>query len=330
MKHVFVFDLGAFAERQFAFASHGMPRLLQQEKPDVIQDRIGQYFRTQVKPDWSVQQSRFPRDAIGIIQKEADEVKDNDTVRVYAIGGDEILFDCLNGVAGLPQAELAAVPYGRTNDFVRAFEGGRPEKFRNIPTLVAAPTIPTDIIDTGNNFALIGCAVGFSPAAAVKLRNWKKSRNRFTSFFIVDRIMSFFSNLSTGFNRKITARSYKITIDDQDYSGNYSLILVSNCPYYGGSKIGVVGAVPNDGLLDVALFKSAGPLRTLMSLGIYSRRKKPSNCTLLQAKKISVQSDEPVWIQLDSEFLQDSSINFEVVPGAVQIVAVDSLSYRKQ
>jgi diacylglycerol kinase family enzyme len=329
MKHVFVFDLGAFAERQFSFASRGIPRLLQQERPDVIQDRIGQYFRTQEKPDWSVQQSRFPRDALGIIQKEVEEAKDEDTVRVYAIGGDEILFDCLNGVAGLPQTELAAVPYGKTSDFLRAF-GGRPENFRSIPSLVTAPVISTDIIDTGNNYALMGCAVGVSPAAAVILKEWEKSRNRLTRFFIVHQILSFFSNLSTAFNRKNTFRHYKITIDDQDYSGNYGLIVVSNCPYYGGNKIGVAGAMPDDGLLDVALFKAVGPLRTLLSLGIFSRRKKPSNCLLLKAKKISIQSDEPVWIQLDTEFFFFFFIGIEVVPGAVQVVAVDNLSYQKQ
>jgi diacylglycerol kinase family enzyme len=92
----------------------------------------------------------------------------------------------------------------------------------------------------------------------------------------------------------------------------------------------VAGATPNDGLLDVALFKSTGPLRTLLSLGAHSRRKKPSNCTVLQAKKISIQSDEPVWMQLDTEFLQSRSINLEVVPEAVQIVVIDNLSYQKR
>jgi diacylglycerol kinase family enzyme len=324
MKHVFVFDLGAFSERQ------GMPRLSQQEKPDAIQDKIGQYFRTQIKPDWSVQQSRFPRDAMGIIQKEVDEAKEDDIVRVYAIGGDEILSDCINGVVGLPNMELAVMPYGRTNDFMRIFGAGKAEKFRNIFTMVMAPSIPTDVIDTGNNYALAGCAVGYAPAAAMKVKEWKKNRKSISKFFIINPFFTFFSNLLTGFNNKIMAHSYKITIDDQDYSGNYSLIIVSNCPYYGGNKIGVAGAMPNDGMLDVALFKSTGPLRFWLSLGTFARRKKPSNCTLLQAKKISVQSDNPVWMQLDSELLQNNKINMEVVPDAVQIVAVDNLSYQKQ
>jgi hypothetical protein len=168
MKHVFVFDLSAFADKQYSLASRGMPRLLQQEKPDVIQDRIGQFFRTQTKPDWSAQQSRFPRDALGIIQKEIDGAKENDTVRVYAIGGDEILSDCMNGVLGIPNIELAIMPYGKASDFLRTFRTGKPEKFRDIPALVTAPAIPTDVIDTGNNYALIGCAVGFTPSAAIR------------------------------------------------------------------------------------------------------------------------------------------------------------------
>jgi diacylglycerol kinase family enzyme len=324
MKHVFVFDLGAFSERQ------GMPSRLQQDKPDVIQDKIGQYFRTQVKPDWSVQQSRFPRDALGIIQKEIDEAKENDTVRVYAIGGDEVLSDCMNGVVGIPNTELAVMPYGRTNDFLRVFGAGKVEKFRNIPTLVMAPTISTDVIDTGNNYALVGCVIGFGPAVATKVNEWKKGRKSISKFFIVIPLLTFFSNLIIGFSKKIISHPYKITIDDQEYSGNYSQIIVSNCPYYGGNKTGVAGAMPNDGLLDVALFKSAGLLKTLLSFGVFARRKKPSNCTLLQAKKISIQSDQPVWMQLDNELLQNSSINLEVVPDAVQVVVVDNLSYQKR
>jgi diacylglycerol kinase family enzyme len=329
MKHVFVFDLSAFAEKQYALASRGTPRLLQQEKPDVIQDRIGQFFRSQTKPDWSAQQSRFPRDALGIIQKELDEAKENDTVRIYAIGGDEILSDCMNGIVGIPNTELALMPYGKASDFLHIFRTVKPERFRDIPALVTAPAIPTDVIDTGNNYALIGCVVGFAPAAAVKVNEWKKNKKSVTRNFVISRILSFFSNLFTAYNKKIIAHSYKITIDDQDYSGNYSLIIVSNCPYHGGNKIGVAGAMPDDGLLDVALFKSTGPLRTLMSFGTYSRRKKPSNCALLQAKKILIQSDEPVWMQLDSEFLQSKSINLEVVPNAVQIVVIDNLTYQK-
>jgi diacylglycerol kinase family enzyme len=35
-----------------------------------------------------------------------------------------------------------------------------------------------------------------------------------------------------------------------------------------------------------------------------------------------------MWIQTDSEFLQDTSITFNVIPGEVQVVAVHDLTYQ--
>jgi diacylglycerol kinase family enzyme len=54
----------------------------------------------------------------------------------------------------------------------------------------------------------------------------------------------------------------------------------------------------------------------------------PSNCVRVQAKKIEIKSDTPMWIQTDSEYLLDTSITFEVVPEAVQVVAVNNLTYQ--
>jgi diacylglycerol kinase family enzyme len=87
--------------------------------------------------------------------------------------------------------------------------------------------------------------------------------------------------------------------------------------------------MPDDGLLDVALIKSAHPLKTMWSLSRYSQGKAPSNCIILQAKKITVQSEKQMWIQLDNEFIRDTDINIRVVPHAVQMVAIENLSYQK-
>lgn len=314
MKHVFIFNPKTFYEQQWLM--------------DVIFDDIGQYFRSQEKLDFSTHVSRYPREAIGIIQKQADEAKDGETVRIYAIGGDGILFDCLNGIVGLPNMELAAVPYGKTNDFIRAFGEERTELFKDIPSLVTASSVPTDIISAGNNYAINGCSVGLVSAAAVTMRGMNLKLGKFANFFLFHRFLSFLSNLPVVLKKQINTHAYKITIDDQDYSGNYSIVNIANGPYYDGNKSMAAGAMPDDGLMDVVLFKSIRPLAALWSMEKYSRGKLPSNCVLVQAKKITVQSVEPVWFQLDGELFQDTSISFEVIPGAVQVVAVNGLIYR--
>jgi diacylglycerol kinase family enzyme len=314
MKHVFLFDPKSFRDQQW--------------KMDAVLDSIGQFFRTQEKPDFSIQMSRFRRDALGIIQKEVETAREGDTVRVYAVGSEEILYDCLNGIAEIPDVELAFIPHGESSDFLCNFGEGKTELFKDIPSIVQGEAITTDIIDWGLNYALNSCLIGITPTSAVKVKdikeNFKKSR-----LYVFLRITNFLNNVLMAFNKKISGRSYKITIDDRDFSGNYSLINIVNGPYYEGKMTGSSTAVPDDGLLDIAMIRSAGPLKTMSSTGRYIRGKKPSNGIYIQAKKITIQSEREMWIQLDNEFIKDTNIEINVVPGALQMVTVSNLSYQK-
>ena len=314
MKHVFVIDSAAFHDQQW--------------RMDILLDGIGQFFRTQEKPDFSTLVSHYPRDAIKLIQKQADEAEEYETIRVYAVGGDAILFDCLNGIAGLPNMELAVMPHGDSNDFIRIFGEKKAELFKDIQSIVTSGTIPTDMIAAGNNYAVNGCSVGFTPAVAVRMKGIKSRLSRGISRFFIG-FWYFLYNVLSLFNKKLIAHHYKITVDGNDYSGNYSFVNIVNSPYFGRGKIALNGSMPDDGLLDVLLFKSAGPLLTYWSLGKYSRGKMPSNCVRVQAKKIEIKSEDPVWIQTDSEFFADTRITFEAVPGAVHIVAVNNLTYQR-
>ncbi|MCL2243960.1 MAG: hypothetical protein FWC03_05755 [Treponema sp.] len=312
MKHVFVFDPKAFHNQQW--------------KMDGILDNIGQFFRTQDKPDFSIQISRYRRNAIAIIQEEASKSRENDIVRIYAVGGEELLYDCVNGVAYFDNMELAAVPYGESNDFYSIFGEGKTDLFRDIPSVVKSESIPTDIIKWGINYALNSCYIGFNSVTSLRLKKFKMGLNN-SGFIVFSKLSAFFNYIALAFNNDITNQEYKITIDDKDYSGNYSLIHVANGPYYNGKKTGAYSALPNDGFLDITLIKSADPLKTMWALGRYSGGKRPSNCVFLQGEKISVSSEKQMWIQLDNEYFQDTSIDLSIVPKAVNIVAVDNLSY---
>jgi diacylglycerol kinase family enzyme len=314
MKHVFIIDPKPFYGQQW--------------RMDGLLDSIGQFFRTQDKPDFSTLVSKYPRESFGLIQKQIDEIDDMfETLRIYAVGGDEILFDCLNSIAELPNIELAVLPYGATNDFIRAFGDGKTESFRDIQSLVNGLAVPTDMIAVGNNFALNGCAVGLSPTVAARIRELVANQDKGVGRFTFG-LQSFIGKLATVFNKTVVASNYKVTIDNTDYSGNYSQINIVNGPYFGRVKNAIPGVLPDDGLLDIVLFKSVGPFSLLRSLGKYSRGKIPSNCIRVQAKKISIASEKPVWIQMDNELLLDIGVSFEVVPEAVQIVAVNDLTYQ--
>jgi len=312
MKHVFVFDPKAFYSQQW--------------KMDNILDGIGQFFRTQESPDFSIQFSRYRRNAMSIVQDEAEKAKSGDIIRVYAIGGEEILFDCVNAVAHYPNMQIAAVPHGESCDFLRIFGENNIELFRDIPSLVQSEAIPTDAIRWGVNYALNSCYIGMNSVISKRIKDLKSSMNK-TSFILFSRLSSYLSMIAGSFDKNIAAREYKITVDDTDYSGNYCLIHIANTPYYAGKLTGVSEATPDDGLLDIALIKSSHPMKTLSSISRYSRGKRPKNCVILQGKKITINSADHMWIQLDNEYIQDTGIVLSVVNHAVQMVTVNNLSY---
>jgi len=312
MKHVFVFDPKAFYNQQW--------------KMDNILDSIGQFFRTQEKLDFSIQFSRYRRHAIGLIQEEAEKAKPGDVVRIYAVGGEEILYDCLNGVAHFPNMQLAAVPFGETNNFIKIFGDEHIDVFKDIPTLVQSDALPTDAIRWGVNYALNSCYIGMNSVISKKIKDLKSSLGK-SSFFVFSKISSFVNYFLTAFDSEHAARKYTVFIDDADYSGNYSLIHIANTPYFSGKKTGSFDATPDDGLLDIALIRASFPLSTLVSIGRYSAGKRPKNCKLIQGKKITVHSNSNMWIQLDNEYIQDNKISLSVVNQAVQIVAPEGLTY---
>jgi len=312
MKHVFVFDPKAFRNQQW--------------KMDNILDNIGQFFRIQEKPNFSIQFSRYRRNAIGIIQSEMEKMEDEDIMRVYAVGGEEILFDCINGAAHYPNVQLAAVPYGESSDFLSIFGKENIELFKDIPLLVESNALPTDIIKWGINYALNSCYIGANSVLSKNLKDIKANLNK-GIFIVFSKLTSFLSYITTSFDKNVVARKYKIEIDGVDYSGNYSLIHVANGPYYAGKMTGASNAVPDDDSLNVALIKSSYALRTMLSLGMYSGGKRPGNCVYLQAKKVIIQSDSKMWIQLDNEYIQDTSISLELIHHGVQMVAVNNLLY---
>jgi diacylglycerol kinase family enzyme len=282
--------------------------------------------------------SRFSRDAIAVIRNYVRDAPDEEIVRVYAVGGDGILFDCLNGVVGLPNAELAIVPYGRSNDTVRAFGDDVFEQFRNIGLQAVSPAIPTDIIYCGTNYALNFCSVGLETDAIMKTNNinqhfenssgWLRRLNHYMYPFLL-----YIGAIQAAFNKIVVNQYYNVTIDGEDFSGCYGGINIANGPCYGGDKCPVITAMPNDGFLDALFLMHKNPLRTLRKMVPYTMgkyAKYPNDLIWKRMRKVTINSELPLFIDLDGETFFDNNITVEVIPGAVKIVAVNGLDYLKR
>jgi YegS/Rv2252/BmrU family lipid kinase len=300
---------------------------------DRISDEIREYFSGSSQ-EFHIHISRYPRDAVGIIHKFAVDIPDNTFLRVYAVGGDGILFDCLNGIVGLPNTELAAMPYGNTNDFVKAFGKKNEQYFRDLSLQTSSDTVETDIIRCDNNYAMNLCLIGVEASGAMlNIRVGKViERNLRVLVQLLMPAVFLICGLSGQFNKKVRMQRYDIAIDGEEYSGNYGGIYFANGPYYGGGYSAVPSAVPDDGLLDVLFYKSLGLLKSLSLIPDYTKGrhgKYPEIFTCQRGKKIAVRSDIPLIVNLDGETFFDTNLEVEVVPRAVRFVAPQGLRYER-
>ncbi|MDR1099578.1 MAG: hypothetical protein LBL28_03770 [Treponema sp.] len=296
--------------------------------------QVEKYFSARRASGFSCHVSRYPRDAISVVRKHLAGVQPETMVRVYAVGGDGIAFDCLNGIVGLSNAELAIMPYGGGSDFVRAFGDEHYDEFKNIRLQTTAPAVPTDIIHCGNNYALNFCTVGMEAASVILAaplnKRFESVRARFpglTGFFYA------LGGLIGAFDKSLIGRRYDLRIDGEDFSGKYNIINVANGPCYGAGKSAVVTAVPDDGILDIMIVQKTGSLKILRLQAAYLRGeyyKHPRECMLRRAKKVSIRSESPLMVNLDGEAFFDSRITIEIVPRAVKIAAVNNVVYQRR
>jgi YegS/Rv2252/BmrU family lipid kinase len=277
--------------------------------------------------------SRFPRDAVGMLHRQMEKIGASETVRIYALGGDGILFDCINGAVGFPNAELVSVPYGKTNDYIRAFGEGKHSLFMNIDSLInETNVIPTDLIYYGNNYAINISTIGMESTAVIRVDALKKKHLKFVNKFpFLYTSLIFLVGFISLFDKKLIFQHYDITIDGEDYSGNYTTITVANGPCYGGDMCPVPTAVPDDGYLDAQLYKSQSTFTLMRNIQHYLHGKRRREHVLLKrAKKISIRSGKPLLIQLDGEMLIDTNITLEVAPQAIKMVAPKGIRYERR
>jgi diacylglycerol kinase family enzyme len=305
---------------------------------DVFVNYVRDIFETQIKMNYDIRISRFPRHAIRIVRGYITQAGEDVIVRVYAVGGDGILFDCLNGLMGLPNAELASIPYGRGNDFIRSFGEGLFDLFRDVASMSCAPVVDTDVMHCGNMYSLLYCSIGIESDAAIRakymlgdvINHWPVFLRK--SNFVFNMIIYICGFLAM-FNRKVMNQEYTVDMDGRNFSGLYAIINMANSPCYGGDKNPVVTAMPNDGYLDVMFFKGITPIRGLGAIIPYlsgCAYKIPKEFFLKRAKTISIHSDKPLVVGIDGEMFFETNINVEVLSNAVKIVAPAGLEYKNK
>jgi len=305
-------------------------------KQNQIVVRIHEFFREKESTEYEIFVSRFPRDAVSFIPLFAKTLPESTTLRVYAVGGDGILFDCLNGIVGLENAELAAIPYGYTNNFVQGFSKNERFLFRILSRQYDSPAIPMDIMRCGKAYGLNYCVTGIEAEAVYyaeemrvqmekghSLSQWL-GRRLYTQFF-------YFGTLTAFSDKKQQQQQYEVEVDGERHVGAYQGFSIFNSPYYGGNFHPINNAMPNDGFLDMLTIRNFGFLKTMLAFPFYTRgyhKRFPRHFVLKKGKKISIRSEDILRLSIDGELFYESELDVEILPGAIKFVDVTKHGYK--
>jgi diacylglycerol kinase (ATP) len=158
---------------------------------------------------------------------------------------------------------------------------------------VADAGIGADVSDMVNGgFKVINGELTFSIAAAVTLLRWRN-------------------------------RSMHAVIDGEERDVVAQQVVVANCRFYGGGMEIAPGAMPDDGLLDLLIVGDAGRIESMRLMGRVRHGAHLPHPKLEHrlVRRVELSSSRPVGVDADGERPGALPAVFEVLPGAIEIVA---------
>ncbi len=239
---------------------------------------------------------------------------------LVVVGGDGALNEVVNGLAGIEDAPaLALIPSGTGGDFVRTF--GIPDD------VVAAARIAlegdTQTIDLGrvsyrawdgseatSVFANVASA-GMSGAIAQRANDTSKKLGAKASYLWAT--LAVFKGWS--------AVQTELAVDGEIRSGRMFDVVVANGRFFGGGMKMCPDAVANDGLLDVVTIGDVTKRDLVMTMPkIYRGTHLPHpKAEAMRGRIVTVETDEPVPVELDGEQPGTTPARFEVLPGTLRL-----------
>ena len=220
----------------------------------------------------------------------------DETVRFYVCGGDGTAAEVLNGLYGAKNAELAIVPAGSGNDYIRNF--GTNDKFRDIAAQLAGEAVPVDAIcytftpatekqkDAGDEageaitaYAINMINMGFDAKA---VRHMQKLKNR---FFIKGTGAYIAGVLRELAGYKMSRAIFRPEGHDE-FETSILLAGVGNGRFSGGGFDGIPGALVDDGLLDLMVIEPLTRTEFIRYVGVYHDGKHPDHPVLKERMRL--------------------------------------------
>ncbi|MDR3643548.1 MAG: diacylglycerol kinase family lipid kinase [Clostridia bacterium] len=294
MRHVFI--INPIAGRHDASAS--------------ITSKVQEYFSSH-GGDYEIILTEAPLHAMEIAKREAAS---GDGVRLYACGGDGTLNEVIRGAFGFENAEIAAVPTGSGNDYIKVF--GTREQFLNLPALIEGITMRVDLVRCGERLGCNILSAGFDAEVAYHMA-------RFKNMPLVSGHLAYTLAVFYCLIRK-TKNSFEVQIDSEPpIKHDFTLVACLNGICYGGGYSPVPSASVTDGTLDFVLAGTISRLKFVKLLNSYKIGRLDDLhgvITYSRGTKIHIRYETPFAVNIDGECHTSVDVLFEVLPQTMSFV----------
>ncbi|MDR1465536.1 MAG: hypothetical protein LBJ11_09600 [Oscillospiraceae bacterium] len=231
-----------------------------------------------------------------------EKAQSGEEIRFYACGGDGTLFSVVNAAFGCPKAQIAAVPFGSGNDFIRLF--GKKEELQDVRRHINGTPHWIDAIECDGEIAVNQCSMGLDAEVCAKQASFKKipwmsGEFAYTASLVYCLLRRFHN-------------TFTIQIDDAPpVTKSFLFALGGNSRWYGGGYKGCPRALPDDGWLDCILVeKIFGRLKLITLINKYKSGEHLTwpFTSFVRGKKMRVHSDKLAAVNVDGEtkYVHDS------------------------
>jgi len=294
-------------------------------KLNAVTESIQAFFAEHPNIDYDIHVTRWERDALGVIRRFA--MNAGELLRIHVMGGAGTSFEAVNGVIGLPNAQLALYPFGRENPFLRYFGDDKLHLFSSIRSQVFSDTVPIDALRCGHNYGLCHGLIGLEASANKMGLDIIERGTIFPEDFAY-----IWAAAKIVFRGKTLAQNYRIELDDEVLEDKYITMMVGNVPCYGNIMNPAVDAHPNDGILDIYLVKNVfrGNFPSVAHKYLSGNYQKlPGIVSHYRSTKISVASESTMCVCVDGQIFYKDTIEYEVMPYAIDFVCPGGIDIDK-
>lgn len=251
------------------------------------------------------------------IREQAARAAENGTHYVAALGGDGTLHHLIEGVIGT-DVVVGFFPAGNGNDIARAL-GIPNHPVEAAKNFLQGTARAVDVVRVRSNGGRVSHFIGAGglgmDAEAAHLANRRFKDWPKTSRYLVGMFQAYFGGRPWNLSAEI---------DDVSWAGEILFAAVANGNSYGSGLRIAPDAKMDDGWLDIVLVGQVTLLRLLKAIPIVLRSGDLRGFPEVQrfrCRKIAMKTDRMARVHGDGEDLGESPAEFEVLPGAVRIVA---------